>query len=633
MRKYSHPLSPLRCDISHLLNVFSLKMSVLILLLLLLLFQNKNNYVACLPPLPSSASDPTVVTIRRPVKNNSNSSSDQSSTKQSAISSNPSISSSNDGIKNLKKLIQELEESDYGNYGSWGNFRSRYSTKQQQQQEQQQRIQEQDLLYTNDMSDDGNGGVSVSDYSANTHSDTDEPPYWERQQSRARSLLNSNADGSSIGNSVGNTENYDASYSDSNLYSFDYYSSPGSSTSTALGNSNSASNNYWTKNYSKLKPYDSNKYIQFNSVVKLIFFCVAACVVSYLSVTPRSLPVVEYNLEYKSALLRVFASTLWPILVIALIFRSDDVNINLVVQRFISSVFIGYPLLCMIELVIGTFIRLLILRITEIDVFKLCPKSPGILLPWTFANYGYFPSRLTLMLFYVSNNIIMAPIVEEIFKVVLLRWALKSWHKRSSVVNKKDVNLHDSQRQQQQLPLLRQNYNNKSNNNIVTIRSYVILMISAALGIKVADNIRRILLYSQPNQRHKMFFAVTRGIFPIQELCGAITALNLARHDILGHKISLLASISPSIVLHIMANLRGVKPMFVWGSKRPWDEIQLQAWNAADSSKPQQLLFSGVMNLLWFMLLARSLAHVIHQYIISMHHQYFKNINDKNIKK
>jgi hypothetical protein len=109
---------------------------------------------------------------------------------------------------------------------------------------------------------------------------------------------------------------------------------------------------------------------------------------------------------------------------------------------------------------------------------------------------------------------------------------------------------------------------------------------------------------------------------PLQELCGAMTALSLAAIEILGHTTvvasssssskgnvndptgasqgtenakkvlekrdasfqqrrtattpSLLSLLWPAICLHSMANFRGLKPFFVWNSKRPWDELQLQ---------------------------------------------------------
>jgi hypothetical protein len=59
--------------------------------------------------------------------------------------------------------------------------------------------------------------------------------------------------------------------------------------------------------------------------------------------------------------------------------------------------------------------------------------------------------------------------------------------------------------------------NKKKLNNIPAstyeIRIYMITMVVISLGIKVADNLRRILLYTHAHQKHKSFFAVSRYIY------------------------------------------------------------------------------------------------------------------------
>lgn len=57
-------------------------------------------------------------------------------------------------------------------------------------------------------------------------------------------------------------------------------------------------------------------------------------------------------------------------------------------------------------------------------------------------------------------------------------------------------------------------------------------------------------------QPSKPFFALARGVFPVHELCGAFTALNLVRRDILGEQIPLWRLLAPAVVLHSMANFR-----------------------------------------------------------------------------
>jgi hypothetical protein len=84
-------------------------------------------------------------------------------------------------------------------------------------------------------------------------------------------------------------------------------------------------------------------------------------------------------------------------------------------------------------------------------------------------------------------------------------------------------------------------------------------MIAVSLGVKCCDSARRILLYTKSNNDSKGFFAVCRGIFPIPELCGTLTALGLARRDLLGQPTPLWKLLAPAVIIHGMANFRGMK--------------------------------------------------------------------------
>jgi hypothetical protein len=70
---------------------------------------------------------------------------------------------------------------------------------------------------------------------------------------------------------------------------------------------------------------------------------------------------------------------------------------------------------------------------------------------------------------------------------------------------------------------------------------------------------RRILLYTKAHHANKSFFAIFRGIFPIHELCGTMTALALAKRDLLGFYTPLWKILTPAVVIHGMANYRGMK--------------------------------------------------------------------------
>lgn len=94
---------------------------------------------------------------------------------------------------------------------------------------------------------------------------------------------------------------------------------------------------------------------------------------------------------------------------------------------------------------------------------------------------------------------------------------------------------------------------------MTNINPYVSQMLAVSLGIKLCDSTRRILMYTKDSDENKGFYALCRGIFPIQELCGTMTALALAKRDVLGWNMPLWKMLAPAVVIHGMANFRGMK--------------------------------------------------------------------------
>ena len=86
---------------------------------------------------------------------------------------------------------------------------------------------------------------------------------------------------------------------------------------------------------------------------------------------------------------------------------------------------------------------------------------------------------------------------------------------------------------------------------------YVTNMLAISVALKLADAARRILLYTKTADANKSFYAICRGIFPIQELCGVMIAIALAKRDLLGVDVPRWKLLAPAIVVHAMANLRG----------------------------------------------------------------------------
>ena len=95
--------------------------------------------------------------------------------------------------------------------------------------------------------------------------------------------------------------------------------------------------------------------------------------------------------------------------------------------------------------------------------------------------------------------------------------------------------------------------------DVTNINCYVIQMLAASLGLKLFDTTRRILMYTKKTDGYKHFYAICRGIFPIHELCGTMTALLLARRDVLGVNMPLWKILGPAVLIHGMANFRGMK--------------------------------------------------------------------------
>lgn len=115
----------------------------------------------------------------------------------------------------------------------------------------------------------------------------------------------------------------------------------------------------------------------------------------------------------------------------------------------------------------------------------------------------------------------------------------------------------------------------KLDGRVTNINPYIAGMLAVSLGIKWADSIRRVCMYTKAQDEQKSVYAFLRGVFPVQELCGIMTALRLARRDVLGQKMPLWNLLLPSVIVHSMANLRGMKPVFKWNSSTPWAEMQL----------------------------------------------------------
>ena len=78
-----------------------------------------------------------------------------------------------------------------------------------------------------------------------------------------------------------------------------------------------------------------------------------------------------------------------------------------------------------------------------------------------------------------------------------------------------------------------------------------------------------------------------------------MTALLLARRDVLGVQTPLWKILGPAVFIHGMANFRGMKPIFKWGSSTPWSEMQLYPWKVGSNFTLKQLLSTSYAKIVW----------------------------------
>lgn len=111
----------------------------------------------------------------------------------------------------------------------------------------------------------------------------------------------------------------------------------------------------------RINSLNSVNVIQFNSIVKVKFFIVICSFLSYFSVAPNTLPLIEYNKVFKDNLLRIGKSFIWPVLLLSKVYI-PEYDFNSLVSKFLFSSTIGYISLYLIETVAATVVRLFVLR-------------------------------------------------------------------------------------------------------------------------------------------------------------------------------------------------------------------------------------------------------------------------------
>lgn len=122
-----------------------------------------------------------------------------------------------------------------------------------------------------------------------------------------------------------------------------------------------------------LTQLESAPMLELQSVLQAASVVIICAFLSYVSVSPRSLPLIEYNKAYKDGLLRVFCSLIWPSIILSQL-SSSTVNINDIIGNFMKSFSLGYPSLVALELVVVTALRMIVLGyVSHVkNVLSLC---------------------------------------------------------------------------------------------------------------------------------------------------------------------------------------------------------------------------------------------------------------------
>ena len=126
--------------------------------------------------------------------------------------------------------------------------------------------------------------------------------------------------------------------------------------------------------------------------------------------------------------------------------------------------------------------------------------------------------------------------------------------------------------------------------------------------------------YTKPQNLEKGFYALCRGFFPVQELCGFLTALQLSRRDVLGLDLSLFKILFPAVFIHGLATFKGMKPIFKWNSAMPWSEMQLSpplgVGGGGAGLESFEMLNKGLGKVVWGWILLRICGYCVKNFFL-----------------
>ncbi|CAH0367243.1 unnamed protein product [Pelagomonas calceolata] len=355
--------------------------------------------------------------------------------------------------------------------------------------------------------------------------------------------------------------------------------------------------------------------------------CLFACgVLAFCSVAqPDRLTNAAYNLRYKETLGRILLCFAPSALLFLVVFSPKRATVGDAARAFHAAFFPAFIGCAACEVLVSSAVWYYVLERLEpaaLDVVRALDDCPARF-AHVLKNFRVPIKRRSQIISECLVSCVAAPLLEE---------SAKLWACRRATSLREAAPDRGRQRMRQR----RRQWMADTNDRIDDfgaldepphVHCYLTHCLAAAVGFKFVDAARRVCVYTRPRHPQKTFFAVIRGVVPIHELCGALTASRLARRDaaaafnrrrprgVKRRRVpSALMVIAPAAILRALANFRGCKPVFKWESNQPWVELQLQAWNQPDDATWDRVLFKSVASFGWWLMLARVLAYACSDY-------------------
>ena len=355
--------------------------------------------------------------------------------------------------------------------------------------------------------------------------------------------------------------------------------------------------------------------------------CLFACgVLAFCSVSrPQDLSNAAYNLRYKATLGRILLCFAPSALLFLVIYSPHRATPGDAARAFHSAFFPAFAGCAACEVLVSSAVWYYVLERLEpaaLDVVRSLDDCP-VRFAHVLKNARVPIKRRTQILSECLVSCLAAPLLEE---------SAKLWACRRARALKEAAPGQGRRRAKMRRKQLG-DFGSGSLDDFGAldepphVHCYLTHCLAAAVGFKFVDAARRVCVYTRPRHPQKTFFAVIRGVVPIHELCGALTASRLARRDAAAafnrrkprgvrrkRVPSPLNVIAPAAVLRALANFRGCKPVFIWNANQPWVELQLQAWNQPDDATWDRVLMKSVASFGWWIMLARVLAYACSDY-------------------